>query len=82
MRKKTAATIVMLVGIILFLLELFVIELDGTPGLILTIVAALMAIEGFIALCVLNRHRGEKFAENVGNGLDIIGFLLDILFDI
>lgn len=79
--KKTAATIVMLLGAIIFALEVTVLSLDGTPGLIITIISAFMTIGGVIALGILNRNKGEAIADTFDVGTTIIEVLLGIFFD-
>lgn len=79
--KKTAATIIMLLGVITFALELTILSINGIPGLVITVISALMTIGGVIALGILNRSKGEAIADTVDVGTTIIEVLLEIFFD-
>lgn len=80
--KKTIATIIMLVGAIVFALEVTVLSVEGTPGVAITIISALMTIGGVIALGIFNKNKGEAVADTVEVGASLIEVLLDIFFDI
>lgn len=79
--KKTAATIIMLLGVITFALELTILSINGIPGLVITVISVLMTIGGVIALVILNQNKGEAVADIFEVGTTIIEVLLEIFFD-
>lgn len=79
-RKRAAATITMLLGIFLFVMELFVWELDGNPGFALAILSVVMSIGGFAGLCVLNKGKVGQLMDGGELGSFILDFVLEIFF--
>ncbi len=78
--KKTIATIVMLIGAISFALEVTILPIDGTIGLMITSISVLMTLGGVIALGILNRNKGETVIDTLEVGSTFIEVLLDIFF--
>lgn len=80
MQKRAAATVIMLLGIAAFLLETFVLRLEGAGGICFRVLAVLFALGGLIALCVFNRRNGKKIEGLVEAGTDFLDIVLDIFF--
>ena len=75
--KKRIATVIFIIGILLFGVEMIFKPLKGSWGYILTVISILMIIIGLIALCLLNRHRREETAETIEISFNLIEMLLD-----
>lgn len=75
--KKRIATVIFIIGIFLFGVEMIFKPLVSSWRYVLTVISVSMIIIGLIALCLLNRHRREKTAETVEISLNVIEMLLD-----
>ena len=75
--KKRIATVIFIMGILLFGVEMIFRPLKGSWGNILTVISILMIIIGLIVLCLLNRHRREETAETIEISFNLIEMILD-----
>ena len=61
----------LVVGVVNFILELFVFQLDGTVGLIFTVISVLLIIESIIMLIGIS----ERFKDSFMKFLDLLFWL-------
>ena len=81
MWKKTLATLSILAGILILILDFAVLKLSHAAGFWLAAGGIVLFLQGLIVLCIVNRNK-YAVAETVDFGLSFLETLLDIFFDL
>ena len=70
------------VGVLLFVLEVFFLELDGVPGFLMVAAGAVFFVEGMLALFLRGcRSAGEKTANVIDLVMDVVEGILTFFFE-
>lgn len=81
MWKKSLATLSILAGILILVLDFAILRLNHAAGFWLAAGGAVLFLQGVIVLCVVNRQK-HIVADAVDLGLSFFEILLDIFFGI